>query len=244
MVNFLNVNLSYNDKDIVLENLNFSFSSGSIIGFIGKSGCGKTTLLKSCFNTNLIHSGQITINDVELNRKSSKKDLKKYKKSIVFLDQENLILEEYDFYHNFLWKFNNYKNIFYKFFRLLSAENKENLEKWLDIFEIKELLFTPMQNLSSGQKQRFNLLFAFLNNSQLILADEPTSNLDVYYSDLALKELSKLVKEKQKTFLMSIHDLDLAIKYCDYLVAIKNGQIQKIYSKDNFEINEIINYFD
>ncbi|WP_426461129.1 ATP-binding cassette domain-containing protein [Mycoplasma hafezii] len=242
MIKFENVTLQYKDK-AVLQDVNLTLEPGKIIGVIGRSGCGKTTLLKSFFDRSLIIQGELFYDDLNLCSKQNKKQIKQYKNQISFIDQEKLTIEEYDVYHNLLWHFNDYQNIIYKWFKLLNkAQRQLLLDKAKDL-GVEHLLFKPIQNLSTGQKQRVNILMHLMLKFNLLLADEPTSNLDAFWSEKTMINLAQEAKQG-KYVIMAIHNLELAMKYCDVLIAIEDHRINHIFTKQEFNKERLEKYFD
>ncbi|VEU71023.1 ATP-binding cassette domain-containing protein [Mycoplasmopsis glycophila] len=245
MLKFKNVTISYHKnylKDSVFDDVSFYLKEGEIIGIIGKSGYGKSTILKSIFDNSLIKEGELIYNNTDI-LSSSRKTRKKFKKSISFIDQDNLILEDYDFYHNVLFSYDRYQNWFFKKIKYLTARELDLLWDILKKLNLEDFAFIPLTKLSSGQKQRLNIARALFNDGQIILADEPTSNLDFNNSELVM-QLFKEEAKKNKLVLIAIHDLDLALKYCDKLVALKNHEIYKFIDKKDFNLAEIKEYFD
>ncbi|RIV16876.1 ABC transporter ATP-binding protein [Mycoplasmopsis gallopavonis] len=240
MIKFQQVQLQYNQKNLVLKNINLEFQNGQIIGLIGKSGCGKTTLLKSIFDHSLVVQGQIYVNDLDL---QNRKNQKKINQKLTFIDQEGLYLEEYDFYHNLKFSYQNWSNFLFKTLKIFTKTELSTIWEELTFLGLENWAFVPLKNLSAGQKQRMNILRGLANDSQIILADEPTSNLDLNSSN---KVMQLFVKQKQanKVVIIAIHDLEIALNYCDVLVAFKDQEVAGVFKPSEIKLNELKEYFD
>ncbi|MFV8499478.1 ATP-binding cassette domain-containing protein [Mycoplasma sp. VS424B] len=240
MLEFKDVALSYENKE-VLSNLSLNFHNGEIVGLIGRSGQGKSTILKSIFDLDIVLKGEIIYNGQVVN-KLSKKRLKQYKSIISFIDAETLSLANYDAYKNILFNFNNYTNCLNALFHHLTVAQLNQLWDLFTKFELQDYALTPLNMLSSGQKQRFNFIAGVFNRSEILLCDEVTSNLDMNNSHKIFAYLEEL--KEQKIIITAIHDIDLAMQYCDRLVAIKGGKIVNIIQKQDYKKELLTLYFD
>ncbi|MFV8474934.1 ATP-binding cassette domain-containing protein [Mycoplasma sp. Z663] len=240
MLEFKNVALSYENKE-VLSNLNLDFHKGEIVGLIGRSGQGKSTILKSIFDLDIVLKGQIIYKGQVIN-KLSKRGLKRYKSLISFIDAETLSLSDYDAYKNILFNFNNYSSRINALFHHLTVTQVNQLWELFVHFELQDYALTPLSMLSSGQKQRFNFIAGVFNTSEILLCDEVTSNLDINNSHKIFNYLEGL--KDQKLIITAIHDIDLAMQYCDRLVAIKGGKIVDIIQKQDYNKELLALYFD
>ncbi|QGZ97354.1 ATP-binding cassette domain-containing protein [Mycoplasma sp. NEAQ87857] len=240
MIKINNLTIGYQNK-AVLNDVNLTIEQGKIIGLIGKSGCGKTTLLKSLYNHNLILDGEILFDNLNI-KKSSKKQINKLLKSVQVVSNDDFMLEEYDLVSNVLLTFNNYNNVFYKILKILSKKQVGQLLELLDELNIKEFAFKKFKDLSQGQKQRAILIKALFNQFDILILDEPTSALDINNANLVMQKLNSL--KINKYIILAIHDLNLALEYCDTLVAIKDNKVQAIINKNDFNQEDLIKYFD
>ncbi|WAM02861.1 ATP-binding cassette domain-containing protein [Mycoplasmopsis felis] len=152
------------------------------------------------------------------------------------------LIENLDFFKNVQLFYKKYKNWFYKTSKIFTKKQKEEIFDLCSYFELTDLIFTPINKLSTGQKQRFSLIINLINNTEILLGDEITSNLDYINSQKVYEYLQELKKEK--IIILSIHNLNDAIKYTDKIIAIKNQEIKSIYLKENYNIKELMDYFD
>ncbi|MBN4083422.1 ABC transporter ATP-binding protein [Mycoplasma sp. CSL10137] len=240
MIEFQNINLNYGNKKII-SNINLTFESNKVYGVIGKSGSGKSTLLYSFFDWSIINSGIFKINS---NNKNSmtKKEVAIFKKSISLLEANNNFIETITFFENILLSYKHYKNYFYKFLKVLTRNQKDTLFNLLKEFGMEEYAFVKISDLSTGQKQRLAYISAIFNVPSILLCDEPTSNLDKLNTNLIYESIQK--NKENRITIISLHDLDSAINFCDNIIAIRDGRIEKIFSKEMFDKEKLMGYFD
>ena len=217
MLEIKNVSKSYKTKsgltNHVLKKINLKFSNHGLTFILGKSGSGKSTLLNLIGGLDNYDSGEIIINNVST-KKFKNSDFDNYRNNYVgFIFQEFNIIDDYTIYENIILplKLQNKK---------IDDEEVDILLKKLGIEELKE---RKLNELSGGQKQRVAIARALIKNPKIILADEPTGNLDSKNSI----EVMNLLKEISKDTLVIVvtHDNDLANKYGDRIIEISDGKI-------------------
>ena len=212
----------YNNKKIhVLNKINFSFKKGKIYSLVGPSGSGKSTLLNLLSLIDSASSGSIRIGEynINYNNRIENDKIRASKIGIIYQDK------------NLLSDFTVLENIYLA--RLALNENKKNAIKD-SIKIIKKFGLVNRQNhlpseLSGGEIQRVAIARAIINSPQIILADEPTGNLDFKTSKEIFNYFLKL-KKMNKTILFATHNRELANK-ADYKLSILNGNIKRINGK-------------
>lgn len=214
-----NLTKKYGKKDtevVALDNVSFSVEKGEFIAIVGASGSGKSTLLHLMGGVDKPTSGKVFINDKDIYQ-LSKDDL------AIFRRREIGII--YQFY-NLIPILNVKENILLP----CNLDGKKVEEKHLQ--EIIELLglsnreeHLPNQ-LSGGQQQRVAIGRAIINNPSIILADEPTGNLDSKSSKEIIELLKKSNKKYNKTILLITHDMSIA-EQADRIIKIQDGKIVK-----------------
>ncbi|MCU4706643.1 ATP-binding cassette domain-containing protein [Mycoplasma sp. CSL7503-lung] len=240
MIEYQNINLNYGQKKIVSD-INLTLESNKVYGVIGKSGSGKSTLLYSFFDWSIINSGNFIVDNKNKNN-MNKKEISIFKKSISLLEANNNFIETITFFENILLSYKHYKNYLYKFLRILTKNQKNALFNLLKEFGMEEYAFVKISDLSTGQKQRLAYISAIFNVPSILLCDEPTSNLDKLNTNLIYESIQK--NKENRITIISLHDLDSAIDFCDNIIAIKNGRIEKIFSKEMFDKKQLMSYFD
>ena len=214
-----NLTKKYGKKDtevVALDNVSFSVEKGEFIAIVGASGSGKSTLLHLMGGVDKPTSGKVFINDKDIYQ-LSKDDL------AIFRRREIGII--YQFY-NLIPILNVKENILLP----CNLDGKKVEEKHLQ--EIIELLglsnreeHLPNQ-LSGGQQQRVAIGRAIINNPSIILADEPTGNLDSKSSKEIIELLKKSNKKYNQTILLITHDMSIA-EQADRIIKIQDGKIVK-----------------
>ena len=200
----------------VLKGISFQVAEGEFVGIMGKSGCGKTTLLKTLGMIDKPTDGTIKFMGEDTSELYGDKlaDIRNSKIGFIFQDfylMDSLSVEENIMLPMIISKQNINKMI---------AEAK----KYAEQFQIEHLLKKNPYELSGGEKQRVAICRALINNPDLILADEPTGNLDSNSSKQVIHTLSYINQEFGKTIVMVTYDPQMA-SYCSRLILLKDGVI-------------------
>lgn len=224
IIEIKNVDLTYSqNSETILKNINFSINKGEMVAIIGPSGAGKSTLFKALVDAIKPIAGDVCIFDQKYS-KMSKKERKNTITKIGFLTQKpNLILTD-NVYENVQRSFINYNNVIMKFLSILTKSQKYKIFKTLDDLNILDKAFYRVSDLSGGQQQRVEIAKLLVRDVELVLADEPTSSLDAHTAQEVI-DLLKELKQKGKTILVNIHDLNLIKKNFDRVIAINNHSI-------------------
>lgn len=209
-------------KVVALDNVSFSVDEGEFVAIVGASGSGKSTLLHLIGGVDRPTSGKVYINN----------------KDIYSLDDDNLAIFRrrqvgliYQFY-NLIPILNVEENILLPIAldnREISQEKIDELLKLLNLTNRKNHL--PSE-LSGGQQQRTSIGRALITNPAIILADEPTGNLDSKASEEIVSLLKKSNKELNQTIIMITHNLEIA-KVADRIIKLEDGKIS-LGDKDEF----------
>lgn len=204
-----------NKVDVLLGS-SFSISKGEMVSFIGPSGCGKTTLLQICGLLDCPSNGDLYINDIKTTH------LKDKEKTIIRRNNIGFVYQM----HNLFPEFSAIENVL-----LPAIINKKNLKKEAELLLDKLGLFDKRNNmpseLSGGEKQRVAIARALINKPSLILADEPTGNLDDKNSFNVMDLFLNLVKEFDISLFMVSHNRDLS-KLCDRILTVKDKKIVEL----------------
>jgi lipoprotein-releasing system ATP-binding protein len=202
----------------IIKNADFSIKSSEFLSLIGPSGSGKTTLLQICGMLDNPTSGTVIINGKNMAKANDEKRTKIRKMNIGFIYQ----------FHHLLPEFSALENVALP----LLIQDVKKVEAYQKASEIlcevglhDRLDFKPSQ-LSGGQQQRVAIARAIVSKPKLILADEPTGNLDYELSEKIFDVLKDLTKKHQIACLIVTHNLELA-KKTDQILKIKNGVIER-----------------
>jgi lipoprotein-releasing system ATP-binding protein len=204
-------------KTEVLHGINLSFEEGSFNSIIGQSGSGKSTLLNIMGTLDLPTSGEITINGKRTDT-MSKNDLAAVRNETVgFIFQFHYLLPEFTAFENILMP--------YKIKSLRSSrEVIERAKELMEVVEISKVKDNLAPNMSGGQQQRTAIARALINNPKVILADEPTGNLDSDTSAKVFRLMRDLNAKYGTTFIVITHDRRIA-EETDRVVEIRDGNI-------------------
>ena len=206
--------LTKNSPQVVaLKNINLTFESKGMVFITGKSGCGKSTLLNILGALDSCTSGSMIIENKNINE-FTEKELDNYRNSYVgFVFQEFHVLNAYNVYDNI------------RLAKELQQEkiSEKELDAYLEKVSLTNLGKRKMNELSGGQKQRIAILRALIKNPRIILADEPTGNLDKINSEQIFEILKEISQEK--LVIIVTHDLEAAQKYADRIIELKDGEI-------------------
>jgi len=206
----------------ILENLNFSISSGDFIYLIGKTGSGKSSIIRSMYCDIPIQSGNCIIDGVEIG-KIKKNRIPFLRRKIGVIFQDFKLLSDRSIYKNleFVLKATDWKD------KLKINERIDQVLNQVDMIDLKGRF--PHQ-LSGGEQQRASIARAILNNPDLILADEPTGNLDPATS----KEIMNLlvnINNKGSTVIMATHDYDMISNFPKRTLRLEDGKLFELSKK-------------
>lgn len=215
-----NISKSYKQNEGSLEVIKDSslfVKSKESVAFVGPSGSGKTTLLQICGLLDTPTSGDIYINNQNI------KNLTDIQKTIVRRDNIGFVFQ----FHHLLPEFSILENVILPGL-VKNTEKKKEIEKRakdiLDDLGLSSKINNRPYQLSGGERQRVAIARAIINNPLIILADEPTGNLDPENADIVFNLLLKIVHNYNSSLLMVTHNIDLA-KKLDRMITIKDKKI-------------------
>ena len=197
-----------------LDDVSLTVEKGEFTAILGPSGTGKSTLLHMIGGVDMPTSGEITIGDTVINRLKDKELTLFRRRNIGFVYQ----------FFNLIPVLNVEENILLP--RLLDQKNDSDsrLEELLNILELKDRRLHFPSQLSGGQQQRAAIGRALITDPALILADEPTGNLDSRSGEIVIHLLERIHEELGATIMIVTHDLWLA-SHCRRLIFLKDGRI-------------------
>ena len=213
-----NINLNYhlNGNDIrVLKNINFEIKKNERVAIIGESGSGKTSLLMLMSGLEKPTSGKIIFNNVNFSEISEEKKTQIRKKEIGLIFQQFYLIPNYTALENVMFpmQINQIKDERNKAIKILSDIGLDHRKNNLP------------SELSGGEQQRVAIARAISFNPEIILADEPTGNLDRKNTELVSNLLINYSKKKKISLFLVTHNINLA-KKCDRVINLFDGQIK------------------
>jgi lipoprotein-releasing system ATP-binding protein len=201
----------------VLKGITFSLARGEMVAMLGPSGSGKSTLLSILGTLMKPTSGSFQMLGKELTTLNEKELSQFRNQQIGFIFQ----------YHHLLPDFTALENVLFPHAGRVGRETREGRERaamLLDRVGLKDRMNYRATRLSGGQKQRVAIARALMNQPALVLADEPTGNLDRENADQAFELMQEIQRETGTTFLLSTHDRELAER-CERRIYIRNGVV-------------------
>lgn len=223
VIELKNVNKIYKTKaeEIhILKNVNLSFSKGNFVSIQGKSGSGKTTLLNILGLLDVPTNGDMLIDDKIINYKDEKIKNKIRNEKMGFVFQFHYLLNEFTALENVMMpalinkKFNK-------------KEVREKAMELLELVGLSERVKHKPLELSGGEKQRVAIARSMINDPEIILADEPTGNLDTETSLVINNLFKKINEEKKQLIIIVTHSLELA-NLAEYKYKIEKGEFNKV----------------
>ena len=204
----------------VLKNINLTFNSGDFVSIQGKSGSGKTSLLNILGLLDVPTSGDVFIDEKKVNMKDEKlKNILRNRK-IGFVFQLHYLLNEFTALENVMMPALVNKS-------MTKDKAKKRAKELLKMVDLGHRINHKPNELSGGEKQRVAIARAMINNPEMILADEPTGNLDTETSNVINELFKKISKEENQAIIIVTHSLELA-NMATYKYKIENGEFNMI----------------
>ena len=205
------------DESPIIQALNLAIPAGQITVLVGANGCGKSTILRGLSRLLKPSAGVVYLDGKAIAKLKTKTIAKK----LSVLPQtptnpEGITVRE-------LVTQGRYPH--QSWLQQWSLEDEQLVNEALEITELTEFAERPLDRLSGGQRQRAWIAMTLAQNTEVLLLDEPTTFLDLAHQIEVLDLLRDLNQQKKRTIVVVLHDLNLACRYADYLVAIRQGQL-------------------
>ena len=232
----------YNGKTVV-DGVSFELPKGKVISLIGPNGAGKSTVMGMISRLIAQDDGSVDFEGKDMSKWKSR-DLAR---RLAILTQSNhvqmkLTVRELVAFGRFPYSGNR-----------ITAEDEEIIEKAIAYMELEEFEDRFIDELSGGQRQRAYIAMVIAQDTEYVLLDEPTNNLDIYHATNMMKIVRRLCDELGKTVILVLHEINYAAFYSDYICAFvdvkisKFGTVEEVMTKENlseiyrvdFEILEI-----
>lgn len=226
LIKIENVTKTYHTEEIsvtALKNINLEIDKGSFISFIGPSGSGKTTLLNLIGCLDKPTEGDVFVNDTKINHLDRKDGAKFRGDSLGFVFQN----------FNLIPVLTVFENIEYPLLIVQNVEKSERKKRVLNVLEkvgMLELKDKYPNQISGGQKQRVAVARALVTNPSVVLADEPTANLDHKSAMNVINLMRQMKTELGTTFIFSTHDQKV-VKEVEIIFTLEDGMITSVNRK-------------
>lgn len=201
----------YNSSYPIIKDLTFSVKKGELISFLGESGSGKTTFLKCLAGLEGINAGSISLNSNFLN--NEKTFVRPQKRKIGFVFQDYPLFPHLNLFDNIIFN--------------LEKKYHSKIEYILKLTGLQFLVERFPHEISGGEQQRACIARALIREPELLLLDEPFSNLDSTIKESMKEEIFKIVKETNTTTILVTHDINDALNISDRILIFKAGILQQ-----------------
>ena len=226
MLKLNNVCFSYHKSREILHDVSFDINEGECVVLLGPNGVGKTTLLSLLLGVNKPKSGKITFGEKDIKELSAKE-----KAEYISYVPQLIAGNDLTVFDTVLLG----RLPYYKIYP--TREDIRLTNEYLKQFGLEEIKDKQTNQISGGERQIVSLVRGLIQQSKLLVFDEPTNNLDIN-AELRVLDIIKEEKKNNKSFLVSMHDINQALEIGDRFIFLKNGKIYAICSKN--EIKEAI----
>lgn len=200
----------------VLNGLSFEVQKGEFVGIMGRSGCGKTTLLKTLGLIAQPNGGDIWYRDRKVSNIYGDELAEIRRKELGFIFQDFYLMDSLSVLENIMMPLIfNEDDI---------AESKKKAMEIAEKFQVSHLLHKKPYEISGGEKQRTTICRTLVADPELIFGDEPTGNLDSKSAKVVIEALAQINKELKKTIVLVTHD-PIISSYCSRIIFLKDGEI-------------------
>lgn len=215
MIEFNNVSKTYDNGTAALKNVSLKINDGEFVFVVGASGAGKSTFLKIIMREQVPNSGTVVINDYNLN-KIKKRDIPKFRRTMGIVFQDFRLIPNMTVYDNVAFAM-----------RVIGAKEREISKRVPYVLSLVGLTSKARQfpnQLSGGEQQRVALSRALVNNAGILIADEPTGNIDPEMS-YEIVDLLNHINANGTTVVMVTHEHELVRRFNHRVITIDNGEI-------------------
>lgn len=239
MIEFKNVSKTYDNGTNALRDVSIKIEDGEFVFIVGSSGAGKSTFLKIIMREQVANSGSVIINNYDLN-KIKKRDIPKFRRTMGIVFQDFRLIPNMTVYDNVAFAM-----------RVIGAKEKDIRKRVPYVLSLVGLTSKARQlptQLSGGEQQRVALARALVNNAGIIIADEPTGNIDPEMS-YEIVDLLNHINANGTTVVMVTHEHELVRRFNHRVITINQGQVvsdtaekQQIVEEVNVEKEEPVVY--
>ncbi|WP_276907672.1 ABC transporter ATP-binding protein [Peptoniphilus duerdenii] len=220
MLEIKNLTKKFGDK-VAVDNIDLSVKSGEIYGFLGPNGAGKTTTIKMIVGMLMPDGGSISVDGID-----AINDDVEAKRQIAYVPDSP---EIYD-----IMTGRQYLNFIADVFELSDEERNKQIDRYAEVFEMKDNLDVMIAGYSHGMKQKIVIMGALIHSPKLLILDEPMVGLDAK-SSFRLKEIMRALADEGRTVFFSTHVMEVAENLCDRIGIINRGKIIAVGTLDEIK---------
>jgi iron complex transport system ATP-binding protein len=210
------VTVAYRDKKVI-NGLNLHIPSSKITAVIGANGSGKSTLLKAISRVLPLAQGSIYLDGENINQTPTKV----LAKQLAILPQSPWAPEKITVRELVTFGRTPHQGALHQ----LGKSDKQEIDFALKVTALEEFAHRSVDSLSGGERQRAWIAMAVAQSAKTLILDEPTTFLDIEHQIAVMKLLTRLNRDEDRTVVLSIHDLNLAIQFADHLIVLQQGTI-------------------
>ncbi len=241
MISVQDVYVTYEKRTPALRGVSLDLHEGEFVGIIGLSGSGKSTLLKTLNGLVSPSKGRVFVDEKDVSRLKGK-ELRELRRGIGFVFQEFNLVDRSSVLENVLIGRLGYRSSLKSFFGIFEEEDYLLAKESLETVGLKGKIFVRGDQLSGGQKQRVAIAKTLAQEPRVILGDEPVASLDQNSGKAVMDTFRRIQQEYGISVIVNLHDVDLARKYCQRLIGLKDGRIcfdQKTEEISDADITEL-----
>ena len=231
MLEIKNLKKSFKKKE-VLRGVNFSVNPGEIVCLLGNNGAGKTTLINCILKMIKPDSGIIELDG---------KNIFDYK-NCAYFSQVGALLETSSNIYDYLTGMQNIE--YFAGLMNLDTSSLKKADRYIDEFKLRSAIHNPAGDYSRGMQQKLALIIALMASPKLLLLDEPTLGLDIESKLSVIDILNNVVKEEQKSVILTTHQMEVVQKLNSRILILKNGMVSGFdladFEQEEKDIDEVI----
>lgn len=216
MITLKGICKTYSNGVNALSQIDLVIAEGEFVYIIGPTGCGKSTLIKLLDGEELPTKGEVIVNQINVGKLRHSK-VPKYRRNIGVVFQDYRLLEHKTVIENIAFAM--------ECVGAPTNEIRQRVRKVLDLVDLSDKGKSFPKELSGGQQQRVAIARAIANKPKVLVADEPTGNLDALKASEIISLISKINNEEKTTILVVTHDMNLVNKFKNRTIRLENGRV-------------------
>lgn len=223
---------TYPNGKVAVNKVSFEVEKGEFIGLLGSSGSGKSTLLRCVNGFEIPFQGEVEIGETRV----TERNIRKIRSEVGMIFQNFCLVPRLNVLTNVAVGRLAHIPAFWSLLYLFPKEDLEIATEALDSVGLLSYAYEPANKLSGGQQQRVAIARSLAQRPKVILADEPVASLDPTTGSEVMELLRARCTERGVTVLCSLHHVDLAKRFCDRIIGLKNGEV--VLDMDHTEISD------